>query len=132
MVFSSKAFAVEFYSVNSIYGISMRVTNSICKDNNGFIWASSKTGILRLTNDDYRIYHLPSETAGVIFVKLIYENSKLTAYTNNGQIFLYNSVFDRFDLLVNLNKILNIKNFDIYSLLMDIWRLLDRLKFRIV
>ena len=118
-VFSSKVFAVDFYSVNSVYGISMRVTNSICKDNNGFIWASSKTGILRLTDDDYRIYHLPYETAGVIFVKLVYENSKLTAYTNNGQIFLYNSVYDRFDLLVNLSKMLNNKDFDLYSLLID-------------
>ena len=119
MLFSSQAFAVEFYSVNSNYGISMRMTNSICKDDNGFIWTSSKTGILRLTNDDYRIYHLPYETAGVIFVKLIYENSKLTAYTNNGQIFLYNTVYDRFDLLVNLSKRLEIKNFDLYSMLMD-------------
>ncbi len=118
-VFSSKAFAADFYSVNSIYGISMRVTNSICKDSNGFIWASSKTGILRLTDDDYRVYHLPYETAGAIIVKLIYENSKLTAYTNNGQIFLYNPVYDRFDLVVNLSKVLTVKHFDVYALLMD-------------
>jgi len=119
VLFSLKALAVEFYSVNSIHGISIRVTNSICKDNNGFIWASSKTGILRLTDDDYRIYHLPYEKTGVITVKLIYENSKLTAFTNNGQIFLYNSVFDRFDLSVNLNNILNIDNINLHSLLID-------------
>jgi len=71
--------AVKFYSINSLFGISHRVTNSICKDNNGFIWASSKTGILRITDDDYRIYQLPYETEGVLMVRMIYENSKLTA-----------------------------------------------------
>ena len=87
LVFALNVTAVKFYSVNTLLGISYRVTASICKDDNGFIWASSKTGILRLTDDDYRIYHLQYETAGAIFVKLIYEHSRLIAYTNNGQIF---------------------------------------------
>ncbi len=111
--------AEKFYSVNTIFGISTRVTNSICKDDNGFIWASSKTGILRLTDNDYRIYQLPYETAGAIVVKLIYEDSKLIAYTNNGQIFTYNSVFDRFELSVDLSKTLYNDKFDVYNLLID-------------
>lgn len=119
LLFSVNVFAVKFYSINSLFDISMRVTNSICKDDNGFIWASSKTGILRLTDDDYRIYQLPYETKGVLIVNLIYENSKLTAYTNNGQVFKYNTIYDRFDLLFNLNSLLEDKNFDVYSLLAD-------------
>ncbi|MFY9153958.1 MAG: response regulator [Prolixibacteraceae bacterium] len=102
-----------------MFGISNRATNSICKDANGFIWASSKTGILRLTDNDYRIYQLPYESAGAIVVKLIYENSKLIAYTNNGQLFLYNPVFDRFELLFDLSKTVNNEKFDIYNLLID-------------
>src|SRR5665647_2078927 len=47
ILFSLNVLAVKFYSINSLYGISMRETNSVCKDDNGFIWASSKTGILR-------------------------------------------------------------------------------------
>lgn len=119
LAFSLNVLAVKFYSINSLFGITNRVTSSICKDDNGFIWASSKTGILRLTDDDYRIYHLPYETAGAIIVKLIYEHSNLIAYTNNGQIFKYNPVYDRFDLLVNLSKILTIKPFDVYAILID-------------
>ena len=80
IAFSGHASQSRFYNINSMYGISMREVNSICKDNYGFIWASSKTGILRLTEKDYRVYHLPYETANVITVKLIYENSKLIAY----------------------------------------------------
>ena len=71
--------SVKFHSINAVAGISMRVMNSICEDDQGFIWASSKTGILRLTHEDYRVYELPYETAGVLIVKLLYANSLLTA-----------------------------------------------------
>ena len=108
-VFSVHASPVKFHSINAKYGISMRDANSVCKDNYGFIWASSKTGILRLTEDDCHIYNLPYETAAIITVKLIYQDSKLIAYTNNGQIFSYNSVYDRFNLLLNLSEVLNNK-----------------------
>ena len=119
IAFPSNVWAVEFYSVNSLFGISHRVTNSICKDDNGFIWASSKTGILRITDDDCRIYQLPYETEGVLMVRMIYENSKLTAYTNNGQVFVYNTVYDRFDLLFNLNNMLIDKNYYVFTILTD-------------
>lgn len=120
IVFFSNALAVKFNSVNSLFGISVRVTNSVCKDDNGFIWASSKTGILRLTDDDYRIYQLPYETEGVLMVWLTFENSKLTAFTNNGQIFQYHPVSDKFELVLNLNKHFDNKNFDVFGLLTDV------------
>ncbi len=82
----------------------MREVASVCQDRNGFIWASSKTGILRLTNNNYHLYQLPYETADIIHTKLLYDNDSLLAYTNNGQIFLYNDVYDRFDLLIDARK----------------------------
>jgi signal transduction histidine kinase/DNA-binding response OmpR family regulator/ligand-binding sensor domain-containing protein len=117
--FSIHVSAVKFYSVNSLFGISMREANSVCKDNNGFIWASSKTGILRMSYGNYRLYHLPYEVTSVMSVKLIYEYSKLIAYTNNGQVFLYNPVYDRFELKLNLSKELNNKYLSIKGLLLD-------------
>lgn len=96
---------VEFYSINAMYGISMRETGTICKDDNGFIWTSSKTGVLRITEGDYRIYHLPYKTPDVISVKLAYKNSQLYAYTINGQLFLYDPVFDRFNLVADLRTL---------------------------
>jgi len=109
----------KFYSINSMYDISMRESNSVCKDEKGFIWASSKTGILRLTEDDHRIYRLPYETANIFFVKLVYERTKLLAYTNNGQVFVYNQLYDRFDLLVNLSTELNNIFLGLTSVLID-------------
>ena len=98
---------VEFHSINAMYGISMRETASACSDDNGFIWVSSKTGILRLTNNDYRIYQLPYQTADIISVKLVYKKPLLLAYTNNGQVFNYNTIYDRFNFLFDMRKPLN-------------------------
>ena len=117
--FVSYASDVKFYNINSLYGISMRETASVCKDKEGFIWASSKTGILRLTEDDYKIYQLPYETANIISVKLVCEHSGLIAFTNNGQIFSYNQIYDRFDLLINLSKELNDSHLGVNSILID-------------
>src|SRR5665647_3488040 len=111
--FSLHSSNVKFYSINSLYGISMREPASVCKDNKGFIWTSSKTGILRLTGDDYRIYQLPHENADIISVKLVYTNSCLLAYTNNGQLFRYNAIDDQFDLLVSMTKVLNNKHISV-------------------
>jgi signal transduction histidine kinase/DNA-binding response OmpR family regulator/ligand-binding sensor domain-containing protein len=118
-LFSFEASPIKFYSVNSVYGISIRETNSVCGDNDGFIWAASKTGILRLTNSDYRIYEIPYETADVFIVRLVFANSKLIAYTNNGQIFTYNPVHDRFELIINLGKTLNNQHLSLGNLLVD-------------
>lgn len=110
---------VKFYSINDMYGVSMREINSICKDYNGFIWASSKTGIVRVGDDDYRVYYLPYETANIISVKLSYDNNKLFAFTNNGQLFYYNPINDRFDLIINMSRELKSNYLSVNSLVVD-------------
>jgi len=118
-IFSLHSSNVKFYSINSLYGISMRETNSVCKDKKGFIWTSSKIGILRLAGDDYHIYKLPYENRDIISVRLVYTKSGLLAYTNNGQLFIYNSIKDQFDLLVSMSKVLNNKYLSVNSVLID-------------
>ena len=97
----------------------MREPASVCKDNKGFIWTSSKTQILRLAGDDYHIYQLPYENKDIITVKLVYSNSGLFAYTNNGQIFRYNAINDQFDLLVSLTKLPNKRYISVKNMLID-------------
>lgn len=96
----------------------MREANSVCKDYNGFIWASAKTGILRLTDDGYRFYQLPYEKTNVITVRLVYRDSTLIAYTNNGQLFKYNEVVDRFELLINVSKFMNSNFMSVISVIL--------------
>ncbi len=103
-IFNLYPASLKFYDINTIHGISMRETFSICKDKSGFIWSSSKTGILRVTGDSYHIYRLPYKTTDITFVKLIYGHSQLIAYTNNGQLFSYNELYDRFDFLVDMRE----------------------------
>lgn len=110
---------VKFYELNSVLGINMREVTSICKDENGFIWASSKIGILRLTEDNYHIYQLPYQTADVLFVKLVYDKDTLLAYTNNGQIFVYNTLLDRFDLVIDIRTPLDDKFLSLTKILIE-------------
>ena len=110
---------VKFYNVNDLYGISMRETASVCKDSNGFIWASSNTGIMRLAGDDCRIYSIPYQTTDIFQVKLAYKNNLLIAYTSNGQVFYYNAVYDRFDFMFHLSRILNFRHLIVTSTIID-------------
>lgn len=110
---------ISFYNINDMFGVSIRETASTCMDDYGFVWVSSKTGIMRLTDDDVRIYQLPYDSPNVQAVRLVYNTPDLYAYTNNGQIFLYNRVFDRFDLLVNIGQQLYDKYFTVNGFLID-------------
>src|SRR5674476_528780 len=107
--FESSAVERKFYSINNLFNISIREASSLCTDNDGFVWASSKIGILRLTNDDYRIYQLPCIDFGFINVQLIYSSYGLFAYTNNGQLFYYNAVKNRFEFQDDLKSLMDNK-----------------------
>lgn len=101
------AFGTKFYSINNMYGITNREAYSICKDENGFIWAATKTGIIRVTDGDCRIYELPAKTINFVSVKLSCQSQQLCAYTNTGQIFYYKENIDQFFFEVDLRKLLN-------------------------
>ena len=45
----------RFYNLNEEYGVSFRQTNMVCSDSNGFIWISSKMGVIRYTQNDIKI-----------------------------------------------------------------------------
>ncbi len=95
---------IRFHSINETFGVSMLNVSSVCKDGKGFIWASSRSGVIRLTDDSYRMYSLPFEKHNAIVVKLVCQNSELLAYTNNGQLFKYNVILDRFDRLLTIRE----------------------------
>ncbi len=97
---------VQFYNLNEKYGVSIRETNQVLSDDYGFIWISSKMGIVRYTEDDVRTYQLPYESEDIITVRLVYEKRGLYAYTNNGQILKYNPIRDKFEMIINISKVL--------------------------
>lgn len=106
-ILGTRASNLQFYSINELLEVSLRETGSICQDETGFIWTSTKTGALRTTGSDYRIYDLPFSTYDVLSVNMVYSNSTLLACARNGDIFIYDKIYDRFNLLVNLRKEFN-------------------------
>lgn len=110
---------VSFYAINDIYGISLRETFSICKDENDFIWTAARRGILRISGEDYRFYEYPRQTADFVFAKLSYNNPVLLSYTNNGQIFLYDELHDQFVFLLDLRHHLDNKLLEVKAIVVD-------------
>lgn len=86
-----------FNHINDLSGISMKEITAVARDENGFIWAASRTGILRVAPNDYRTYSLPFITKDVMNIKLASHGNLLTASTQNGQIFRYNRIQDKFE-----------------------------------
>lgn len=116
---SFDASSEKFYNINSLYGISLREVNSVCSDDNGFIWASSKAGVLRLSQDDFKIYDIPydNSSSNVLKVTLTGKGAKLIAYTDNGQVFLFNPILDRFELLFDLCLLLDMRYLNVHNVL---------------
>lgn len=110
---------VKFVSVNTAYGVAFRETASLYEDKNGFIWSSSKTGILRLAGRSYKLYSLPYVTTDVGTIKLVGYASQLYAYTSNAQIFVYDSLYDRFQLQMDLRAMLGNKYVNINRITID-------------
>ncbi len=113
----------EFYSINDIYGTSIRQVFSICKDRNDFIWAASKLGIIRISGNDLRHYQLIHGTTDNYHTHILQKDSLLIAYTNNGQFFKYDELYDCFSPIMDMRHILNNNFINLSSVLIDDKRL---------
>lgn len=99
--------AARFYTMNDLYGISLRETFSLCKDGHGFVWLAAKTSIVRMTGSECRRYQLPFRTFDMTTCGLLYRHSKLVCYTNNGMVFQYDEPRDHFVLLLDMRTLLH-------------------------
>lgn len=117
--FGLRAQETNFRHVNAELGITMRQINSVCKFRHGFVWASSKSGVLRLTDSDFRVYQLPFQNNNVISVKTLMLADTLWCYSNNGQIFRYNSILDRFEFVNDISRHLNYEFLNINDIIVD-------------
>lgn len=67
---------MRFYNADNTYGITIREPSSICKDDDGFMWVATKSGIYRLS-DESKCYNVPYTTVNIVSVELVHrkENS---------------------------------------------------------
>ncbi len=107
-----------FNNINDLSGLPVKGITAVVRDNNGFIWAASRTGILRVASNDYRLYSLPSVTTNVMQIKLACRDSQLIAATQNGEIFRYNPILDQFEYWFTLSLLLQKENW-VTNLLID-------------
>ncbi|MCM1504522.1 MAG: ATP-binding protein [Muribaculum sp.] len=100
----------RFYNVADFYGISITKPNAVCHDNDGFIWIASKDGVIRLADNGSRTYTLPYSTMCVVSVEIVHRAGRVVAFTNQGEVFVYNRPADRFDRLLNLPAKLGVES----------------------
>lgn len=96
----------------------MKDITAVVRDDDGFVWSASRTGILRTSAHNYRIYSLPFFTTDVMQVKLAYRKDLLVAATQNGQVFRYNRILDTFERWFTLSPQLSQEDW-ITNLLVD-------------
>lgn len=97
----------------------MREAVSVCQDDKQFIWASTKTGILRLTGNACKVYTLPLDKKGIISIKLLFDRASIWAYTNDGQIFVFNRLKDQFELQYNMRNLVKNNHFMLRKMIVD-------------
>ena len=95
-----------FSNINESFGISMREITAAVRDDDGFIWAASRSGVLRVASDDYRLYQLPFATTDVLQLKMASRGSLLVVATQNGQVFRYNRILNKFEQWFTLSSLL--------------------------
>ena len=98
-----------FTSVTDESGVPMFGITSLAQDSDGFVWAASRMGVLRATVADCKLYELPYAHANVMQVRLAYTGGTLVAATQNGQLFRYDRIHDRFDRLCDMSRQLGMK-----------------------
>ena len=97
-----------FYNADDTYGITIREPSSICKDDDGFMWVATKSGIYRLS-DESKCYNVPYTTVNIVSVELVHRKGELYVFTNHGEIFRYNKRLDRFEHYLDLLSALNVE-----------------------
>lgn len=119
LISAQRMFAADFHSISDAYHVSIRETNSVVKDDDGFVWVSSKLGIMRLTDDDCRIYHPPYSKVDMVTVKLAFGHGKLLAFSSSSQIFAYNPATDQFEPIANIATEFNQEATTVGKILID-------------
>lgn len=109
----------DFVNLNELHGTSYTNAFSICKDANGFIWSSSRSEVFRNSMDGSKRYDLPSISSDVVHVKLVYRDACLVAFSNNGLIYKYNEVLDRFEFVFNFRKAISNVHAAVYVIDID-------------
>lgn len=110
--------ARDYFRLNAEGGINIRDIESVCTDSNGFIWASTRLGVIRIATGDSKSYSLQREGAFIKNIRLAYSGEKLFAYSDNGTVYEYDEAKDEFILRLKISELVN-HTLSVHQLLCD-------------
>lgn len=116
----SSASGRDYVAVKTDSGVSLRDVASVRVDDVGFIWASTKLGVVRIASGASKSYTLPIDNSSVRDVKLDCSGGTLYAYLDNGKVFRYDAAADMFVCYVDFGALVSSPSISVYQMLCDV------------
>lgn len=110
----------DYVALNAESGVSIRDVASVRVDDVGFIWASTKLGVVRIASGASKSYALPIDNSSVRNVKLEYAGGMLYAYLDNGKVFHYDAAADKFVSHVDIGELVSSSSLSVQQILIDV------------
>jgi len=109
----------QVYYLNVEDGLSSRYTHGVEQDSKGLIWFATREGIDRYDGNEFRTYKLHSTVISPtnlgFTISILCDTSDVVwAYTTSGKIFRYNQNTDNFEIMLDLQREIEIYNNDLY------------------
>ena len=97
-----------------------RDVGSVRVDDAGFVWASTKLGVIRVASGSSKTYALPADNTSIRDVRLEYASGVLYAYLDNGKVFRYDAAADRFVNHVDISGLVSSGRLSVYQMICDV------------
>lgn len=109
----------QVYYLNVDDGLSSRYTHGVEQDLKGLMWFATREGIDRYDGNEFRNYKLHSTVISPsslgFTISIVCDTADVVwAYTTSGKIFRYNQNTDNFEIMLDLQREIEIYNNELY------------------
>lgn len=109
----------DFISYQRTSRAKIRLVTSVCVDDNNFVWASNRMGVVRISSTAQQEYRLPRGESSVSRVNLLEYDGKIFAYNDRGGVFCYNELTDCFEKYLDFSGMIDAIYFSVSRIIPD-------------
>lgn len=99
--------------------VKFRLVSSVCVDDNNFVWASNRMGVVRFSSTTQQQYRLPRAATTVSSVNLFKHDGTIFAYNDRGGVFRYSELSDSFETYLDLSGMIDAIFFTVNKIVCD-------------
>lgn len=109
----------DFTSYQTVSQPKLRLVTSVCVDDNNFVWASNRMGVVRFSSTAQQGYRLPRGESSVSSVNLLKYQGTIFAYNDKGGVFRYNELTDSFERYLDFSGMIDAIFFSVKKIVPD-------------